>query len=107
MAWYRQFWNLIRPGSLQRDLQKELAFHVAERAEELQQSGMSEAEAERAAHRQFGNLTLQVERTRDMDIPEYLEATLRNFRLAVRGLAKAPAFSATVILTLALGIGAN
>jgi putative ABC transport system permease protein len=107
MAWYRQFWNLIRPGSLQRDPQKELAFHVAERAEELQQSGMSEAEAERAAHRQFGNLTLQVERTRDMDIPEYLEATLRNFRLAVRSLAKAPAFSITVILTLALGIGAN
>ena len=107
MAWYRQIRNLIRPGRLQRDLQKELAFHVAERAEELQQAGMSEAEAERAAHRQFGNLTLQVERTRDMDIPEYLEAMLRNFRLAVRSLAKAPAFSATVILTLALGIGAN
>ncbi len=107
MAWYRQLWNIFRPEHLQRDLQKELAFHVTERAEELQQAGMSEAEAERAAHRQFGNLTTQVERTRDMDIPEYLEAALRNFRLAVRSLAKAPAFSATVILTLALGIGAN
>src|SRR5580692_10645053 len=107
MAWYRQLWNIFRPDRLQRDLQKELAFHVAERAEELQQSGMSEADAQRAANRQFGNLTTQVERTRDMDIPEYLEAALRNFRLAARGLAKAPAFSTTVILTLALGIGAN
>ncbi len=107
MAWYRQFRNILRPNRLQRDLQKELAFHVTERAEELQHAGMSEADAERAAHHQFGNLTAQIERTRDMDIPEYLEALLRNLRLAVRSLAKAPAFSLTVILTLALGIGAN
>ena len=107
MAWYRQLRNSLRPGRLQSDLQKELAFHVTERADELRQAGMSEAEADRTAHRQFGNLTTQIERTRDMDIPEYLEASLRNFRLAVRSLAKAPAFSVTVILTLALGIGAN
>ncbi len=107
MAWHRQIRNLLREGRLQRDIEKELAFHVTERAEELRHAGLSEADAERAAHRQFGNLTAQVERTRDMDIPEYLEATLRNLRLAVRGLAKTPAFSATVILTLALGIGAN
>jgi putative ABC transport system permease protein len=107
MAWYRQLWNILRPSRLQSDLQKELTFHVTERADELREAGMSEAEADRAAHRQFGNLTAQIERTRDMDIPEYLEASLRNFRLAVRSLVKAPAFSLTVILTLALGIGAN
>ena len=107
MAWYRQLRNIFRSGRLQSDLQKELAFHVTERAEELQQAGMSEADAERTAHLQFGNLTSQVERTRDMDIPERLDAALRNLRLAVRSLAKAPAFSITVILTLALGIGAN
>jgi predicted permease len=107
MAWYRQLWNILRPSRLQSDLQKELAFHVTERADELREGGMSEAEADRAAHRQFGNLTTQIERTRDMDIPEYLEASLRNLRLAVRSLVKAPAFSLTVILTLALGIGAN
>ena len=97
MAWYRQFWNILRPNRLQRELEKELVFHVTERAEELQHQGMSEPEAERTAHRQFGNLTAQIERTRDMDIPEYLEAALRNFRLAVRSLAKAPAFAITVI----------
>jgi putative ABC transport system permease protein len=107
MAWYRQVWNILHPDRLQREIEKELAFHVNERAEELQQGGLSKAEAERAAHLQFGNLTAQIERTRDMDIPKYIEATLRNFRFAVRSLAKAPAFSVTVILTLALGIGAN
>ena len=107
MAWYRQLGNIFRPNRLQRDLEKELAFHVAERAEELRHEGMSEAEAERAARLQFGNLTAQIERTREMDIPEYLEAAMRNFRLAARSLAKTPAFSITVILTLALGIGAN
>jgi len=107
MAWYRQFRNILRPNRLQRDLEKELAFHVTERMEELRQSGMSEAQAERAAHLQFGNLTAQIERTRDMDIPQYLEAVFRNFRLAARSLVKAPAFSLTVILTLAVGIGAN
>jgi putative ABC transport system permease protein len=107
MAWYERFWNVLRPGRLQRDLERELAFHLAERAEELQQDGMSEADAARAARLQFGNFTTQVERTREMDIHDRLESDVRNLRYALRGLAKTPAFTVTVILTLALGIGAN
>src|SRR2546427_12847654 len=107
MAWYRRFWNVVRPGRLQRDLERELAFHVTERTEELQERGLSEAEARRIARLQFGSLTTQLERTRDMDISEWLESIARNLRYAVRGLAKTPAFTVTVILTLALGIGAN
>src|ERR1035438_4090980 len=42
-----------------------------------------------------------------MDIHDWLESTVRNLKYAVRGLAKTPAFTATVVLTLALGIGAN
>jgi predicted permease len=97
----------MRPGRVRRDLERELAFHVTERAEELRESGMSEADAVRAARLQFGNFTTQVERTRDMDIHDWLESTVRNLKYAVRGLAKTPAFTATVVLTLALGIGAN
>lgn len=107
MAWYRRFWNVLRPGRMQSDLQRELSFHVAERAEELQDGGMSEEEAVRTARQQFGNYTAQVERTRDMDIYGWLESFVRNLRHAARGLAKTPAFTATVVLTLALGIGAN
>ena len=107
MAWYRRFWNVLRPGRMQSDLQRELSFHVAERAEELQDGGMSEEEAVRTARQQFGNYTAQVERTRDMDIYGWLESFVRNLRHAARGLGKTPAFTATVVLTLALGIGAN
>ena len=107
MAWYQRCWNVIRSGRIQQDLERELAFHVTERADSLQESGMSQADALRTARLQFGNFTTQVERTRDMDIHDWLESSVRNVRYALRGLAKTPAFTATVILTLALAIGAN
>src|SRR5260370_34400192 len=107
MAWYGRLWNVLRPGRMQNDLERELRFHVAERAEELQDGGMSGDEAARTARQQFGNHTAQVERTRDMDINGKLESTARNLRQAVRALRKSPAFTATVVLTLAIGMGAN
>lgn len=107
MAWFQRFCNVFRPGRLQSDLERELAFHVSERVEELRESGLSQAEAARAARLQFGNFTNQLERTRDMDINAWLESTVRNLRHSMRVLAKTPAFTMTVTLTLALGIGAN
>jgi len=107
MAWYRRFWNVLRPARMQSDLERELSFHVRERTEELQAGGMSGQEAVRQARQAFGNYTAQVERTRDMDINGWLESLVRNLRQAVRGLGKTPAFTVTVILTLAIGIGAN
>jgi putative ABC transport system permease protein len=107
MAWHQRFCNVFRPGRLQRDLERELSFHVTERVEELQERGLTQAEAARIARLQFGNFTRQVERTRDMDINGCVDSMARNLRYAVRSLVKTPTFTLTVVLILALGIGAN
>jgi putative ABC transport system permease protein len=107
MAWQRKLRNLMRPRRLQSDLERELAFHVAERADDLRAAGLNSSDALLQARRSFGNYTSQVERTRDMDIHGSIEATVRNVRHSARALRKTPAFTAAVVATLALGIGAN
>src|SRR5262245_4792036 len=107
MSWLRRLINTVRPATLERDIDREIAFHIREREEELRAGGFAADEARRRARLQFGHTVAQRERTRDVDVAGLLDSLLRNVRLALRGMRRTPGFSAAVVLTLTLGIGAN
>ncbi|HLJ77713.1 MAG TPA: ABC transporter permease [Acidobacteriaceae bacterium] len=93
--------------NLASELDEEIDAHLRFMIEENLERGMAPEEARAAARRQFGNMAVVRERTYESwQFPRF-ETFLQDLRYALRGMAKAPAFSLLVILTLAVGIGAN
>jgi predicted permease len=88
-------------------MEREMAFHVDSLARDYARDGLSDVDAQRAARRQFGNLTRLKERGHDERTMRLVEDVTRDVRHAARGLWRSPGFSLAVILTLALGIGGN
>lgn len=107
MAWYKRLSNIFRRETVARDIDRELSFHIEERVDELVASGKTEEEARRAARRQFGNVALEKERTRDADLLTSVETVARDVRFAARTLRTNLAFTLAATISLGLGIGAN
>jgi predicted permease len=89
------------------DIAVSIEEHIRERADELVDEGLPPQEAEQRARREFGNQALMEERSREAWQWRTLESILADLRLTLRRLRKAPGFALTVLLTLAIGIGAN
>ncbi|HWA16418.1 MAG TPA: ABC transporter permease, partial [Gemmatimonadales bacterium] len=107
MGWLARLRNLGRSEQHGRDLDRELDFHIGERIDELMARGLSREEATRQARIAFGHRQRLKEETRDVDTLGWLESAWNDVRYAFRGLRASPGFTATVILSLGLGIGAN
>jgi predicted permease len=92
---------------LDQDLQDEMAFHLAMKQEKLRARGVPEEEVRAASLRQFGNLAQMTESSREAWMFVWLETFAQDLRYAGRMLRKTPALTAVVVISLALGIGAN
>ena len=89
------------------DIDVSIREHIQERADELEAEGMPRKQAEQAARREFGNVALVEQRSREQWQWRALESMLADLKFTLRRLRKSPGFAITVLLTLAIGIGAN
>ena len=104
MTWLK---HLVTRRRIFNDLTEEIQQHLAEKTEALMAGGLSREDAERAAKREFGNVTRIEERGREAWVWPLVESLWADTRFAFRQLSKNFGFAFTAILTLALGIGAT
>jgi predicted permease len=105
MNWLERIFRRRHPYD---ELAEELRGHIEEKAEQLMRlENLPRTEARLAALRAFGNPTLVETRSRDVWQWPQLNSVRDDLKFALRRLAKTPGFAATILLTLAIGIGAN
>src|ERR1700734_851836 len=108
----RQWWSKIKRGlgrrrNLTDELQQEMEAHLQFLIDENLERGVLLEEARALARREFGNAAIVRERSyQSWQFPSF-ESLIQDIRYAMRGIVRAPVFSFIVILTLAVGVGAN
>ena len=99
--------RLFRRSRRYSDIDISVNEHIEERTDELIAEGLPRKQAEQTARREFGNVALLQQRSREQWQWPALESLLADLKFTMRRLRKSPGFGITVLLTLAIGIGAN
>src|SRR5215471_4003724 len=99
--------NWFRLGTLESDLDRELQYHVDRRVTDLIHSGLPEPEARRRVALELGGATQVREEVRDIWLTRWLRDFVYDLRFSARSSLRSPSFTATAVLSLALGIGAT
>jgi predicted permease len=99
--------HFLQPHRAESELERELAAHLGVLEDEYKRRGLPDAEARLAARRAFGGVAQAKELHRDARSFRWLNDLRQDARFAARALLRAPGFTAVVVGTLALGIGAN
>ena len=98
--------HVLRRAVADDELDAEIRAHLALETERRVDAGESPDDAQRAARKEFGNILLVKEVTRDMWGWGFVERTWHDVRYSARGLVKSLAFTAVAVISLALGIAA-
>ena len=98
--------NWFRLRNLESDLDRELKYHIERRVSDLMLSGLPEPEARRQAGLELGGVTQVREEVRDTWLARWLRDFVFDLRFSARSCLRNPSFTATAVLSLALGIGA-
>lgn len=111
MSWLRELGRrlraLARGRQIDRDLHEEMQLHLDLRQDHLRSQGVPDPEARDTARRHFGNALRLREESHDAWGWRWLEQLAQDLRFGARTLLHAPGFTATVVITLGLGIGAT
>jgi predicted permease len=99
--------NWFRRRTLEGDLDRELQYHIDRRVTDLMHSGLSEPKARRLAAMELGGATQVREEVRDIWLSRWLRDFVFDLRFSARSFLRSPSFTATAVLSLALGIGAT